>query len=185
MTQEEFNSMFLIAQNTYGQAIEDTSAVKVIDKPEDIEGMLSLPGVEFDDDGNVTGYAQVHYKFLADALAAMQTATTDAGTATEGAEGAAETANTAAENAERYANYAREMTEHPMYVADGTSQRPGDVGYVYEWDFSTSSYVRGARLSLDYDSMSQAEKDALAQSVLDNLTFASAATCASIVDELQ
>jgi len=103
---------------------------------------------------------------------------------------------------------------HPPYIADGTLSHPGDAGYFYSWDYATQQYVRGAKLSLDWASMTQAERDELARDVLaqmqfdtvptenstnvvtsggiytaltakqDVLTFASAATCEDIITEL-
>jgi len=119
----------------------------------------------------------------------------------------------AAALATRQAEYAENVADHPPYIADGTEAKPGDVGYVYQWDYENQQYVRGIKISLDYDSMTDAEKQALAADVLahiafddmptqgsDNavksgglytalggrsqLTFASIETCEDIIDEL-
>jgi hypothetical protein len=119
----------------------------------------------------------------------------------------------AAALATRQAEYAENVADHPPYIADGTTEKPGDVGYVYQWDYDNQEYVRGIRISLDYESMTDAEKQALAADVLahiafddmptqgsDNavksgglytalggrsqLTFASIETCEDIIDEL-
>lgn len=80
-------------------------------------------------------------------------------------------ATAAAGNAEEEAAYAKNIADHPSYIADGTPERPGDTGYVYQWDYEHQIYVRGIRVSLDWDTMSQEEKDALAAEVLASLAF--------------
>lgn len=79
---------------------------------------------------------------------------------------------------------AENMHDHQPYIADGTQAHPGDTGYFYSWNYAAQQYVRGAKLSLDWQSMTQAERDALAQDMLSALTFASVATCESIIDEI-
>ena len=102
---------------------------------------------------------------------------------------------------------------HQPYIADGTEAKPGDIGYSYYWDSESQQYVRGIRISLDWGTMAEEEKDALAAEVLANiafdtlptqdsnkavtsgglynalggqsrLVFASTETCESIIDEL-
>lgn len=102
---------------------------------------------------------------------------------------------------------------HQPYIADGTEAKPGDIGYSYYWDSESQRYVRGIRISLDWGTMAEEEKDALAAEVLANiafdtlptqdsnkavtsgglynalggqsrLVFASTETCESIIDEL-
>ena len=81
------------------------------------------------------------------------------------------TSVTATNNANTQAGYAENIADHPPYIADGTAQHPGDVGHVYQWDYAHQIYVKGIQLSLDWETMSQAEKDALAQAVLDAISF--------------
>lgn len=105
------------------------------------------------------------------------------------------------------------VASHPPYIADGTAAHPGDAGYFYSWDYDTQQYVRGALLSLDWASMTEAQREELARAVLaaigfdelptqgsDNavksdglytalggqsqLTFAANGTCEDIIDEL-
>lgn len=63
------------------------------------------------------------------------------------------------------------IVAHPPYIADGTTAYPGDAGYFYSWDYGQQTYVRQARLSLDWQSMSEAEREALAQYVLGQIAF--------------
>jgi hypothetical protein len=115
--------------------------------------------------------------------------------------------------AEDQGDYAKNMADHPGYIADGTAEHPGSAGYYYTWDYDTQQYVRGALLSLDWDTMTEEQKAALAADVLaaigfddmptqgsDNavksgglfialggrsqLIFASNQTCEDIIDEL-
>lgn len=88
------------------------------------------------------------------------------------------------ETAESDHRRAENMHQHPPYVADGTDDYPGDIGYLYTWDYEQQQYVRRSKLSLDWASMSQAQQDELATEVLATLTFASVETCESIIDEL-
>lgn len=87
----------------------------------------------------------------------------------------AETDHTDSVTATGYANdqgdYAKNMADHPAYLADGTSAHPGDAGYLYSWDYTTQQYVKGARLSIDFDSMTQEQKEELAQAVLAAIGF--------------
>lgn len=85
------------------------------------------------------------------------------------------------------AGLCEDWNDHPPYVADGTQQKPGDANYWYTYDITTEQYVKGPYAKgddLDWDAMSQAEKDALAQMVLDHLTFASIAESEAAAQEL-
>ena len=66
---------------------------------------------------------------------------------------------------------ADDIYAHQPYVADGTPQKPGDAGYYYSWDYAAQQYVRGAKLSLDWESMTEEQRDALAQYVLSQIAF--------------
>ena len=66
---------------------------------------------------------------------------------------------------------AENVHAHPPYIADGTQERPGDVGYYYSWDYTQQQYTRGAKLSLDWASMTDAEKQALAEAVMAGVAF--------------
>lgn len=52
---------------------------------------------------------------------------------------------------------------HPPYIADGTTAHPGDIGYFYSWDYATQQYVRGAKLSLDVTTLTQAQYNQLVE----------------------
>ena len=126
-------------------------------------------------------------------------------------------ATTATGRANTAAALCEEWNSHPPYVADGTQEHPGDENYWYTYDITTEQYVKGPYAkgdNLQWDDMTQAEKDALAQLVLDHilfddvptensdkavksggiytalggkqdtLTFASVETCEDIVEEL-
>ena len=101
---------------------------------------------------------------------------TQAGQDHDRAESDHSAAVTATNNANTQAGYAENIADHPPYIADGTAQHPGDIGYVYQWDYAHQIYVKGIQLSLDWETMSQAEKDALAQAVLDAISFDDAPT---------
>ncbi len=77
----------------------------------------------------------------------------------------------ATNNANDKAGYAENVASHPAYIAEGTQDKPGDIGYVYQWDYANQVYVRGIRVSLDWNTMSQEEKDALAAEVLASIAF--------------
>lgn len=96
---------------------------------------------------------------------------TQAGQDHDRAESDHSAAVTATNNANTQAGYAENIADHPPYIADGTAQHPGDVGHVYQWDYAHQIYVKGIQLSIDWETMSQAEKDALAQAVLDSIAF--------------
>ena len=66
---------------------------------------------------------------------------------------------------------ADDIYAHQPYVADGTPQKPGDAGCYYSWDYAAQQYVRGAKLSLDWESMTEEQRDALAQYVLSQIAF--------------
>lgn len=80
-------------------------------------------------------------------------------------------AETATDHANSQARYAENVADHPSYIADGSEDKPGDVGYVYQWNYAAQQYVRGKRIALDWNSMSQDEKDALAAEVLAKISF--------------
>jgi hypothetical protein len=80
-------------------------------------------------------------------------------------------ANANAQLAYDQATYAENVASHPSYIADGSEDKPGDVGFVYQWDYAAQQYVRGNRIALDWSTMTQDEKDALAAEVLANISF--------------
>lgn len=83
-------------------------------------------------------------------------------------------ATTATNRANTAAAVCEDWNGHPPYVADGTQQKPGDANYWYTYDVTTGQYVKGPYAkgdNLDWDSMSQAEQQALAQMVLDHIAF--------------
>ena len=84
--------------------------------------------------------------------------------AAKSANDAAGTANEKAQYAETEGNYAKEMAEHPTYI--------GDDNYVYSWSHAQQKYIKGAYMKgkdLDYDSMSAEEKQALTDSVVEQI----------------
>lgn len=73
-------------------------------------------------------------------------------------------ANTAADVCEAW-------NTHPPYIGDGTT---GDLNYWYLYDVTTSQYIKGPYAKgedLDWDDMSQEDKDALTQMVLEHIAF--------------
>lgn len=94
---------------------------------------------------------------------------------------------TATTNANTQANRAKEWADHPPYIADGTQAHPGDLNYWYIWNDVTDTYVKSPYAKgddLHWDEMTPEEKQALAQSVLEQLVFATEETCEDIIDEL-
>ena len=80
--------------------------------------------------------------------------------------------------------YAKNMADHPAYIADGTD---GDANYWYIWDYASQQYVKDAYAKgddLNYDDMAAGEKAALASMVAQELVFATTGTCEDIIDEL-
>ena len=73
--------------------------------------------------------------------------------------------------AKTQADRAENLNDHQPYIADGTAAHPGDTGYFYSWDYAAQQYKRGSKLSLDWQSMTDAERDALAQFVLGQIGF--------------
>ena len=117
-------------------------------------------------------------------------ATQDHGTATQDhatAEGDHTESVTATTNANTQANRAKEWADHPPYIADGTEAHPGDLNYWYIWNDVTDTYVKSPYArgdDLHWEEMTPEEKQALAQSVLEQLVFATEETCEDIIDEL-
>lgn len=80
-----------------------------------------------------------------------------------------------ATSATNSANNAAELCEawntHPPYIGDG---KTGDLNYWYIYDITAEQYVKGPYAKgddLDWDSMPQADKDRLAQLVLEHIAF--------------
>ena len=96
---------------------------------------------------------------------------TQAGTDHTRAESDHSTSQTASGYANTQGDYAKNMADHPAYLADGTAAHPGDAGYLYTWDYTTQQYVKGARLSIDFDSMTPEQREELAQAVLAAIGF--------------
>lgn len=78
---------------------------------------------------------------------------------------------TATANANTQAGYAENVASHPPYIADGTASKPGDAGYVYQWDYANQVYVKGIRVSLDWSTMPEEEKEAIEQDILNTIGF--------------
>lgn len=96
---------------------------------------------------------------------------TQAGTDHARAESDHTTSQTASGYANEQGDYAKNMADHPAYLADGTAAHPGDAGYLYTWDYARQQYVKGARISLDFDSMTPEQKEELADAVLAAIGF--------------
>ena len=90
---------------------------------------------------------------------------------TSSTDGLKKEAEDARDHAETQGDYAKNVGDHPTYIADGTASKPGDVGYAYQWDYDAQQYVKTIRVALDWNSMSQQEKDALAAEVLAKISF--------------
>ena len=80
-------------------------------------------------------------------------------------------ANEKAGLANEKALYAENVASHPPYIADGTASKPGDAGYVYQWDYANQVYVKGIRVSLDWSTMPEEEKEAIEQDILNAIGF--------------
>lgn len=112
------------------------------------------------------------------------TATTDHSTAQSdhtaatNATAAANNATTAANNAATYANnqgnYSKNMADHPAYI--------GEDNYWYIWNYAQQKYVKSSYAKgddLDWESMTEEEKQALADEVLSRIAFDSKPTSGS------
>lgn len=87
---------------------------------------------------------------------------------------------TQSQYAKKQGDYAKNMADHPAYIADGTD---GDANYWYTWDYAEQAYVKDAYAKgddLHYDEMNQQEKEELAQTVLEALVFDSTPTANSV-----
>ena len=115
-----------------------------------------------------------------EAVAAQGNAAEQQGNAAEAQGREAERQGNAAERqgnaAKTQADRAENLNDHQPYIADGTAAHPGDTGYFYSWDYAAQQYVRGSKLSLDWQSMSEAEREALSQYVLTQIGFDEAPT---------
>lgn len=99
-------------------------------------------------------------------------------TASTSATTAATNATTAANNAAAYANtqgnYSKNMADHPAYI--------GEDNYWYIWNYAQQKYVKSSYAKgddLDWDSMTEEEKQALADEVLSRIAFDSKPTSGS------
>ena len=85
------------------------------------------------------------------------------------AEAQGNAAETKGNFAKTQGDYAKEWNIHPPYIGNGTT---GDQNYWYLYDITTSQYVRGPYAkgdNLDWDSMTQGDKDRLVQELLQTL----------------
>ena len=92
--------------------------------------------------------------------------------------------STATSAANTQAGRAKAWADHPPFIGDGTT---GDLNYWYLYDETTASYVKSIYAKgddLDWDTITQEERELLIQEILNSLIFATNATCQSIVDEL-
>ena len=121
------------------------------------------------------------------AITNADTAATNANSKASLADTAATNANTNADYAQTQGDYAKEWNDHPPYIADGTTEHRGDPYYMYLWDITTHSYVRGAYVKgadLDYSTMTPEEYARLVENVKSSILFATVQTCEDIIDEL-
>lgn len=91
----------------------------------------------------------------------------------------AQYAETQGDYAKAQGDYAKEWNDHPPYI--------GEDEYWYIWDSTNSQYAKSIKAQgddLNWDEMTEEEKEDLAQRVLNVLIFASVATCEEIIDEL-
>lgn len=106
----------------------------------------------------------------------------DADHQTADADHAASSTATSAANTQ--AGRAKAWADHPPFIGDGTT---GDLNYWYLYDETTAAYVKSIYAKgddLDWDTITQEERELLIQEILNSLIFATNATCQSIVDEL-
>lgn len=96
-------------------------------------------------------------------------------------------ATAATTRANTAAGLCEQWNGHPPYVADGSVSHPGDANYWYLYNITTEQYVKGPYAKgddLDWSTMSQADKEALAQMMLDRLVFATIAESEAAAGEL-
>lgn len=99
----------------------------------------------------------------------------------------ADNATTATNRANNAAAHSEELNDHPAYIADSTAEKPGDLNFWYIWNHESQEYVKDAYSkgdNLQYDDMSQQEKDDLIDAIKEDIVFASTQTCEDIVSEL-
>ena len=94
-------------------------------------------------------------------------------------------AATATTRANTAAAICEDWNENPPYIGDGTT---GDLNYWYLYDAKTEQYVKGPYAKgedIDWSTISQEDYQRLVENVKEDLVFADADTCRSIVSELQ
>ena len=75
----------------------------------------------------------------------------------------------ATDHAKTQGDYAKDWNDHPPYIGNGTT---GDQNYWYLYDITIGQYVKGPYAkgdNLDWDSMTQGDKDRLVQELLQTL----------------
>jgi hypothetical protein len=135
---QEFIEQVAEALNVLGDALEASDGsprgVEIISDEGQIDSTLSLPGVVYDGDpitdeeARAVKYVQIPWSILSSLLTTLRTQVA------------------AAEEAVSGATDILDGLSNPPYVADGTEQYPGDIGYVYQWDNVSKQYVKGQKI---------------------------------------
>lgn len=175
---QEFIKQVAEALQSLSDSLENadkTGSVEFITTVQQITNAISVPGVRYNKAPVVNGvvqegataekYVQIPWSVISDALAALQAD-----------HARAENDHT---QADTQTKILEEWNTHQPYI--------GEDDYWYIYNTTNDRYVRSVYAKgddLHWEEMSQAEKEDLARRVLANLTFASADTCRSIVDEL-
>lgn len=131
---------------------------------------------ETDPNGVRKQWADLHSQATSDHTQAT-TDHTDALAATAGANDAAALANTKAQYAETQGDRGKGYNDHPWEIRND--------GYIYVWDETTEQMVRTNKMIIDFEDLTEEQKEELIRTFYESLVFASQQTCMDIIDELQ
>ena len=93
------------------------------------------------------------------------------------------TAQSQGNTAESYGTYAKQQGDR----AKGYNDHPWEIrsdGYIYVWNESTQAMKKTNKMIIDFSDLTEAQRQAIAQSFYDTLVIASVQTCEDIVTEL-
>ena len=97
--------------------------------------------------------------------------------ATENANTAAGLANEKAALAATEAQRAKGYNDHPWEI--------GDDGFIYVWNETYQSVVKTNKMILEFNDLTEQQKQSLIDEFYATLTFASIQTCEDIIDEIE
>lgn len=83
---------------------------------------------------------------------------------------------TATNAANTQANRAKAYNDHPWEI--------GDDGYIYVWDETTQAMVKTNKMIIDFNDLTEAQKQAMIDEFYQTLVFATVAESEAAADEL-